>query len=77
MEHRPSTTVGGGYTCSNCGQWVEYGDNHYCVSSSPTNPTPQFQITDNRWRDDIKRIADALERIAKSLEETIRVYVRK
>jgi hypothetical protein len=60
-----------GWTCENCGAFVTYGTFHGCNSGSNTSPyfplSPINIFTDNAL---LERIATALERIAKSLEET-------
>jgi pyruvate-formate lyase-activating enzyme len=63
------TTVQGsttcGYRCPFCGNW-EYGEYHLCggpsIHSSVTITVPSFE---DRVIEQLTRIADALERIAK------------
>jgi hypothetical protein len=57
-------SIGGGWTCQQCGYWVPSGSTHYCPSAirwmnPPPPPTPTA----------VDRIAAALERIAKALEQ--------
>ncbi len=36
----PTTTTGGGSSCSVCGQWIPIGNIHFCSPSQPVMLTP-------------------------------------
>lgn len=56
-----------GWTCAYCGGWVNPTDVHWCPQMNPNQPEQHH----HHYGDpsDLKRIADALERIALALEK--------
>ena len=57
------TTIGDGYACGICGQFVSWGQTHTCPGGIRVVNTPHYQI------DNIARIAEALEKIADALDK--------
>ena len=58
------TTVQSGWNCSNCGQWVPYGQNHYCGSTAVNYPTYTFPNCEQ-----CKRVTELIEKVLKLLED--------
>lgn len=59
-------TSGGGYTCDYCGQWVYWNSFHNCQKPQQQFINYGFPLVtlDQETRELLKRIADALEKIA-------------
>lgn len=53
------------YKCGNCGQMVPYQGTHYCQPQGFTYSFGQLVTPDAETKELLKRIADALEKIAK------------
>ena len=65
------STVGMGYRCSICHQFVSWGNSHYCTGATPypyQPPAPARPMPPDHTHV-FSRIAAALERIAQALEQ--------
>ena len=58
-------TSSGGWTCSNCGEWIPSGQTHVCVTREQYYPSwPAYYQPAPPWNE----LVDLLDRIAAALE---------
>jgi hypothetical protein len=62
-----NVTGGGGWECAYCGAWVPNGVTHSCLSA--TYPGTTYTYPPYIDNGQLKRIADALEKLVELLEQ--------